>query len=80
MDLESLQQGDQIVITNTKSEQYKAGFIEFTEDGLMVDFTGFGNLEVKWDDIEVIEIFMDEHKKDDTFYGPRYKATLWKQS
>jgi anaerobic selenocysteine-containing dehydrogenase len=77
MDIHSLQSGDIIYITNTNGEKHKADFIEYTADGVYVNFKGFGHLEVKWTDIVLVEQIVKELKRD-TSYGPRYKITLWK--
>ncbi len=76
MNIESLKKGDIIFITNVNGDRHKADFIEFSNDGVYVNFQGFGHLEVKWKDIRVVEQVMQEHKKGDS-YGPRYKVVLW---
>lgn len=77
MDLESLTKGDIIFITNISGDRHKADFMEFTDDGVYVNFQGFGQLEMKWKDITSIEQVMQEHKNGNS-YGPRYKVFLWK--
>ena len=76
MNLESLQKGDVIFVTNTSGEIHKADFLEFTNDGIYVNFKGFGHLEVKWKDIVTVEQVLKEQKRDNS-YGPRYKVLLW---
>jgi hypothetical protein len=78
MNLESLREGDSIFVTNIDGQKHKADFIEFTNEGIFVNFKGFGNLEVKWADVSSIETFMKEQKKDNS-YGPRYKVLLWQR-
>ena len=77
MNLESLKKGDVIFITNISGDRHKADFMEFTDDGVYVNFQGFGHLEMKWKDIASIDQVMQEHKKGNS-YGPRYKVFLWK--
>jgi hypothetical protein len=76
MNLESLQKGDVIYITNSRGEQHTADFLEFTQEGVYINFKGFGHLEVKWADLLSIK-HVTKAQQIDNSYGPRYKVTLW---
>ena len=76
MRLENLKQGDSISITNINNEEHKADFLEFTVDGIFLNFKGFGHLEVKWSSLRLIEQVFPGHKRNSS-YGPRYKVVLW---
>ena len=77
MTLENLQNGDPIYITNISGEKHKADFLEFTQQGLYINFPGFGHLEVKWTDLLEIEHITKEQKRGNS-YWPKYRVTLWK--
>ncbi len=76
MNLESLQKGDVIYITNSNGELHTADFLEFTQEGLYINFKGFGHLEVKWADLLKIE-FITKPVKVGEEHSPKYKITLW---
>ena len=78
MTLEDLRQGDTISITNIDGELHKADFLEFTQEGMYVNFKGFGHLEVKWTAIRLIEYSMSSIRRDNA-YSPRYNVILWQQ-
>ncbi|MCM8533172.1 MAG: hypothetical protein NE330_18535 [Lentisphaeraceae bacterium] len=77
MTLESLQKGDVIFITNQNGELHTADFLDFTPEGLYINFKGFGHLEVKWVDLKQIETITSPEKRGDS-YGPKYKVVLWR--
>ena len=77
MTLESLQKGDVIYITNSNRETHIADFLEFTQEGIYINFKGFGNLEVKWSDLLKIEHITKPVQVGNEF-SPKYKVSLWK--
>lgn len=77
MTLESLVKGDVIYITNVSGEKHKCDFLEFTQNGMYINFPGFGHLEVKWGDILEVEHITKGSKRGNS-YGPKYRVTLWK--
>ena len=79
MDIHSLQKGDILFITNTSGETHRANFLNYTEQGMQVNFQGFGNLEVKWPGIVQVDQLINEVKRNDS-YSPRYKATIWRNN
>ena len=76
MNLESLQKGDVIYITNANSETHTTDFLEFTEEGIYINFKGFGHLEVKWADLLKIEYITKPLQRGDA-HSPKYKVILW---
>lgn len=76
MNLESLQKGDVIYITNSNGENHTADFLEFTQEGIYINFKGFGHLEVKWNDLLKIEHVTKPIQVGDEF-SPKYKVVLW---
>lgn len=77
MRLEDLQKGDNISIVNMTGEAHLADFLEFTQEGMHVNFKGFGRLEVKWNGIRLVEHVMSSLVKENGSCSPRYKVVLW---
>ena len=77
MRLEDLQKGDNLAIVNTVGELHQADFLEFSAEGMHVNFRGFGRLEIKWHGIRLLEHVMNPQQRQQNSFGPRYKVTLW---
>ena len=77
MRLEELQKGDNLSIVNISGEVHLADFLEFTEDGMQVNFKGFGRLEIKWHGIKLLEHVTNAAQREQNSFGPRYRVVLW---
>jgi hypothetical protein len=75
--MKTLSKGDSLILTQKNGDIHNVIFEAETNNGVFVNFIGFGKLEIEWSKVEILQKIIPPQVNPEGAYGATFKVIIY---